>query len=162
MNISKYIISLVIFSPLSLFAQEGNFKSNNNMVFKTDEEWKSILTPEQYRICRLKGTEPPGSGKYNKHFEKGYYQCAACGLRLFDSDTKYDSGTGWPSFYDIHKKGNLEYQKDTSYGMIRTEISCAQCGAHLGHVFDDGPAPTGLRYCVNSLALEFIPASSAQ
>ena len=124
-------------------------------VQKTESEWKAELTPEQYQILRQKGTEYPGTGEYNLHFEEGVYLCAACKTPLFKSDNKFESHCGWPSFDDAIP-GKVIYQKDTSHGMIRTEILCATCGGHLGHVFDDGPAQTtGQRYCVNSVSLEF-------
>ncbi len=126
-----------------------------NKVVKTEEEWKQVLSPEQYRVIREKGTEAPFSGKFYLHNEKGVYVCAACGAELFTSETKFDAGCGWPSFFEAIDSSRVVYTRDTSHGMIRTEITCAKCGGHLGHVFDDGPKPTGLRYCVNSLSIDF-------
>jgi peptide-methionine (R)-S-oxide reductase len=127
-------------------------------VTKTDAEWKKSLTPEQYRVLRQKGTEPAFTGAYWNQHAKGVYKCAACGLELFDSSTKFDSGTGWPSFWTPVAKTHVTDHVDKSYGMVRDEVTCARCGGHLGHVFEDGPAPTGLRYCINSVSLTFAPA----
>lgn len=122
---------------------------------ETDNNWKVKLTPEQFKVLRQCGTEPPFSGKYVHHKEEGTYVCAACGNELFSSETKFKSGSGWPSFWDKVDKDAVETRIDTSHGMRRTEVVCANCGGHLGHIFQDGPQPTGLRYCINSVALDF-------
>lgn len=128
-------------------------------ITRTDEEWRAQLSPEQYQVLRKAGTEPPWSGKYVQNHDDGSYSCAACGAELFDSSTKFDSGTGWPSFYEPAVAEAVELIQDRTHGMVRTEVRCRRCGSHLGHVFDDGPQPSGLRYCMNSVALEFQPKS---
>jgi peptide-methionine (R)-S-oxide reductase len=126
-----------------------------NKVVKTEEEWKKELTPEEYHVLREKGTERAFTGEYNNHKEKGMYLCAACGNELFSSETKYNSGSGWPSYWQPISMDKIKLEKDVSLGMVRTEVKCAKCGGHLGHVFEDGPDPTGLRYCINSVSLDF-------
>ncbi|MBD81013.1 MAG: peptide-methionine (R)-S-oxide reductase [Crocinitomicaceae bacterium] len=137
------------------FATKGNLAPNRR-VEKTEEEWRSILTPEQYRITREKGTERPGSGEYCEAHDAGKYSCICCNAPLFDSTIKFESGTGWPSFTQPIKENAIKYHKDTSFGMTRVEVMCNTCDGHLGHVFPDGPAPSGLRYCINSESINLI------
>ncbi len=136
--------------------KNANYQENDSgRIEISNDEWKKILPQEVYHIAREKGTERPFSGKYNAHFEGGIYNCAACGNPLFKSDAKFESSCGWPSFFDPISKGGIIYTPDNAHGMQRTEVQCGRCKAHLGHVFEDGPPPTGLRYCINSVILNF-------
>lgn len=149
--------ALIIFG-LNMSSNELLAEGNKEkfMLEKSEQEWKEELTEEEYRVLREKGTERPFTGKYDKFYENGDYNCAGCGMLLFTSETKYDSGCGWPAFYDVQDSTKIKYIRDTSFGMIRTEVVCAGCGGHLGHVFEDGPRDkTGLRYCINSVSLDF-------
>lgn len=160
----KIILLLILFISLDQFycQSKENFNSSGKKGAelkmndaKNEKDWKEKLSPEEYHVLREKGTERPFTGKYWNFFEKGNYKCAACGQLLFDSDTKFDAGCGWPSFSDVVNNKNVILKDDFTFGMHRIEVMCSNCGGHLGHVFDDGPKPTGQRYCINSLSIKF-------
>jgi len=139
--------------------QKQETTAMTDRVVRTEAEWKKLLTPDQYRVLRQKGTEPAFCGALFNHKEKGTYVCAGCGQPLFSSGEKFDSGTGWPSYFQPIDQNSVKMQTDRSHFMVRTEVLCSRCGGHLGHVFEDGPPPTGLRYCINSVSLNFVPAA---
>jgi len=161
--VSYLALALLVLFAGCAYSQQGDQKAKGKTmktepkfeIIKTEAEWRKALSPEEYYILREKGTERAGTGKFNVIKKQGVFLCGACGNELFTSNTKYNSGSGWPSFYEPIKKEAIHEETDRSYGMVRTEVMCGRCGGHLGHVFPDGPRPTGLRYCINSAALDF-------
>ncbi len=158
------IILMFGFSACSQVPESANTetKPNATTMNKSEDEWRKVLTPMQFNVLRQKGTERPYTGEYDEFFEEGDYTCAACGALLFHSSAKYNSGCGWPAFFEPADSANMLFKRDLSYGMIRTEVMCACCGGHLGHVFDDGPKPSGVRYCINSVSLIFKPSPTGE
>lgn len=152
------LLAAIVLATSAAQAQSVPRPPDPNKVYKTEGEWKKILTPQQFHVLREKGTERAFTGKLWDNHQSGTYYCAACHQKLFASDTKFDSGTGWPSFWAPINKSAVDQNEDSSLGMTRIEINCSRCGGHLGHVFEDGPKPTGLRYCMNSVALSFEPS----
>jgi peptide-methionine (R)-S-oxide reductase len=158
-----FLVFLIILAGCNSNGQMGMEHKDKNLKFevvKSENDWQKDLNHDEYSVLRQCGTELPGTGKYYNFYKKGKYVCAACGQVLFDSETKYSSGSGWPSFYDVITDSSVILLDDNTYNMRRTEVKCAKCGGHLGHVFPDGPKPTGLRYCINSISMKFIEADS--